>query len=226
VPGTNPFAQALLAIMVICACLAGTASSIRELVKERPIYMRERASGLSPGGYLFSKLLLLGAVSVAQSLIVVLLGITGRRLPPQGAFLTHQPLLEMLIAVAVLAVSSMCLGLAASAFVSTSEKAMPFLVMVSMGQIILSGGVLSLVGITGLSQLSWLAPSRWGFAAVAATANLNSLNPRGGPSGVDPLWRQSSGNWLRDMALTALLGAICVAITWFRLRRLSSRRRR
>ena len=38
----------------------------------------------------------------------------------------------------------MCLGLLVSALVSTSEKAMPFLVLLTMAQVILSGGVLSL----------------------------------------------------------------------------------
>ena len=67
----------------------------------------------------------------------------------------------------------MCLGLLVSALVSTSEKAMPFLVLLTMVQVILSGGVLPLVGKPGLAQLAYIAPSRWGFAAVASTVNLN-----------------------------------------------------
>jgi ABC transport system ATP-binding/permease protein len=224
-PGTNLFAQELLQIMVTCACLAGTACSIRELVKERPIYIRERAAGLSSGGYLFSKVALLGTISVVQSLIIVLLGVAGRRLPSRGVVLTHAPLLELLIAIAVLAVSSMCLGLLVSAVVSTSEKAMPFLVMLTMAQIILSGGVLPLAGMTGLAQLSWIAPARWGFAAVASTVNLNVLTPPTG-SNTDPLWTPTSGNWLRDIGVTLLIGAVCLALTWVSLRRLGPRRRR
>ena len=46
-PNGNVSAQELLQILVTCACLAGTASSVRELVKERPIYIRELAAGLS-----------------------------------------------------------------------------------------------------------------------------------------------------------------------------------
>ena len=69
--------------------------------------------------------------------------------------------MELLIAIAALALASMCLGLFVSAIVSTSEKAMPFLVMLTMGQVILSGGVLPLAGLAGLSQLAWLAPARW-----------------------------------------------------------------
>src|SRR5215475_2976036 len=72
-PNGNMSAQELLQILVTCACLAGTACSVRELVKERPIYIRELAAGLSPGAYLLSKLTLLGAISIAQSCVIVLL---------------------------------------------------------------------------------------------------------------------------------------------------------
>src|SRR5271165_2447634 len=77
---------------VICACLAGAASSVRELVKERSIYIRERAAGLSSGAYLSSKLLVLGVIAVVQSIILVLIGLAGRPMPPTGAFLTGAPL--------------------------------------------------------------------------------------------------------------------------------------
>jgi hypothetical protein len=89
-----------------------------------------------------------------------------RPLPAHGAFLHGLPLLELLIAVAMLAVASMCLGLLVSAFVTTSEKAMPFLVMLTMIQIVLSGGVLSLAGMNGLAQLSWIAPASARAAAA------------------------------------------------------------
>ena len=222
VPGTNPDAQELLQILVICACLAGTASSIREVVKERPIYIRERAAGVGAGAYLFSKLLVLGVISIVQSAVIVLLGLSGRPLPAHGAFLTSLPLVELLIAIAVLAIASMCLGLFVSAIVSTSEKAMPFLVLLTIVQIVLSGGVIPLAGTAGLSQLSWIAPSRWAFAAVAATDNLNIR----APGSSDPLWRQTPGDWLRDVGLTIALAVIFSLLAWIRLRRLGPRRRR
>ena len=133
-PGkTNQRSEELLLILVICACLSGAASSIRELVKERPIYIRERAAGLSSGAYLFSKLLVLGVISIVQSSVLVLLGLAGQsRCPPTARFLTGAPLIEIMLGIAVLAVASMCLGLLVSAMVSTSEKAMPFLVLLTM----------------------------------------------------------------------------------------------
>jgi ABC transport system ATP-binding/permease protein len=224
-PHTNNNAQEVLLMLVICACLSGMASSVRELVKERPIYIRERAAGLSSGSYLFSKLVVLGVISIVQSIVLVLLGLGGRPMPPTGSFFTGAPLVELLLGVAFLAVASMCLGLLVSSLVSTSEKAMPFLVLLTMVQVILSGGVLSLSGKAGLTQLAWLAPARWGFGAVASTANLNVINPAAG-NFTDPLWNHTAAAWLKDIGLTIALGVIFALLAWIRMRRLGPRRRR
>jgi ABC transport system ATP-binding/permease protein len=221
----NPDAATLLLILVICACLAGMASSVRELVKERSILMRERAAGLSSGAYLASKLLLLGVISIVQSTILVLIGVSWRPLPARGAFLTGLPLLELIIGIAMLAVASMCLGLFVSAIVSTSEKAMPFLVLFTMVQVVLSGGVVPLHNNAGLEQLAMIAPSRWGLGAAATTVNLDKINP---PIGAinDPLWAQTSQNWLRDMGAMLGLAVIFALLAYIKLRTLGPRRRK
>jgi ABC transport system ATP-binding/permease protein len=224
-PHTNQNAQETLLLLVICACLSGAASSVRELVKERDIYIRERAAGLSCGAYLWSKLLVLGVISIVQSFVLVLLGLGGRPLPPTGSLLTSLPLVELLLGVSALAVASMCLGLLVSSLVSTSEKAMPFLVLLTMIQVILSGGVLSLSGKAGLTQLAWLAPARWGFGAVASTSNLNVINPSAG-NFTDPLWNHTAKTWLIDMGLTIALAVIYALLTWLKLRRIGPRPRK
>jgi ABC transport system ATP-binding/permease protein len=225
-PGTNQNASETLLLLVVCACLAGAASSVRELVKERTIYIRERAAGLSSGAYLFSKLLVLGVISVVQSIVLVLLGLVGRPMPSSGAFLTGAPLLEILLGIAVLALASMCLGLLVSAMVSTSEKAMPFLVLLTMVQVILSGGVISLGHKAGLNQLSWISPSRWGFGAVASTANLNVISPSANGNFMDPLWAHTASAWLRDMGAQIGLAVIFTLLAWVQMRRLGPRRRK
>ena len=54
------------------------------MVKERAIYTRERSAGLSSGAYLASKLFVLGAISVVQSVVLVLIGLVGRPGPPRA----------------------------------------------------------------------------------------------------------------------------------------------
>jgi ABC transport system ATP-binding/permease protein len=219
--GLKSDGSTVLLMLTICACLSGAALSVRELVKERPIYIRERAAGLSSGAYLTSKLLVLGVISILQSFVLVLLGVATRKLPLTGSALVHLPLIELLIGIAVLSLISMCLGLLVSALVSTSEKAMPFLVLLTMVQVILSGGV----PVSLPFGLTAIAPARWGFGAVASTANLNITSPIPGNS-PDALWNHTSTQWLNDMGFMIGLGVIFVLITWFFMRRLGPRRRK
>jgi ABC-type multidrug transport system ATPase subunit len=130
-PGNTDVASLLL-ILVIGACFTGAANAVRELVKERAIYTRERAAGLSAGAYLVSKLVILGVISAVQAVILVGLALPGKKMPPTGSVLTHQPLLELLLAMAVLAIASMTLGLLISALVNSSDKTMPLLVVLVM----------------------------------------------------------------------------------------------
>ena len=223
--GTNSGAETLLILLIVGVCLSGTVSSIWELVKERTIYVRERAAGLSSGAYLCSKLIVLGFISVMQAVILVAIGLLGHPLPATGSFLTGAPFAELLIGIAVLGVSSMCLGLMVSALVSTTERAMPFLVLITMVQVVLSGGVVSIAGKMGLEQVAWLVPGRWGFAAVASTADLNHLlPPKATP--FDSLWQHQASTWLTDMGAMIALSVVFVVIAWWRLNQLSPGRRK
>jgi len=96
--------------------------------------------------------------------------------------------------------------------------------MLTMFQVILSGGVLPFNGMTGLSQLSWIAPARWGFAAGASTVNLNAIGLLPGTD-ADPLWTTSSADWLRDVGNHSRARAPLPAGPWVKLRRLGPRRR-
>ncbi|HEU5417940.1 MAG TPA: FHA domain-containing protein [Streptosporangiaceae bacterium] len=171
----NSDAASLLLILVISACFTGAANSVRELVKERSIYTRERAAGQSAGAYLLSKLVILGIISAIQAVVLVGISLPGKKMPPTGSFLTHLPLVELLLAIGVLAIASMTLGLFISVLVNSSDKTMPLLVVLVMFQVILTGGIFPLAGKAGINQVSYISPSRWGFAATASTANLNVI---------------------------------------------------
>ena len=101
VPFPNAGAQQTLLILVMAAALSGTANSVREIVKERDIFERERMAGLSTGAYLFSKVFVLGFVSVLQTLIIIVIGLLGRSMPAHGAVI-QSAFVEILVATAVL----------------------------------------------------------------------------------------------------------------------------
>ncbi len=220
--GTN--ASMTLIMLIVGVSLSSTISSIFELLKERNIYVRERAAGLSSGAYLGSKLIVLGVISVVQALIVAVIGLAFRPLPTHGSLLTSAPFPELLIGVAVFAVASMCLGLAASALVRTINQATPFLVLIIFIQIMLSGGVFAVSG-AGINQISWLIPGRWGYAAVASTADLNHLLPAGSQQ-INSLWDHQSSTWLTDIGGMVVLSIVFVVIAWWRLNRLTPGRRK
>jgi ABC-type multidrug transport system ATPase subunit/pSer/pThr/pTyr-binding forkhead associated (FHA) protein len=221
----NGLAIQLLMILVMSACLIGIANAVRELVKERPIYTRERAAGLSPGAYLLSKLIVLGVISAVQAVVLVAIGLAGRKLPPHGVVLTSAPLIEIMLAMALLAIASMTIGLLISAVVNSSDKTMPLLVVAVLVEVVLSGGIIRLNNLTGLEQLSWLSPSRWGFAAAAATVDLNNVTPPPPGNTPDPLWNHTPHVWFLDMGVLLALAVVFASFTWWRLRQASPGRR-
>jgi ABC transport system ATP-binding/permease protein len=224
-PPTNNEASSLLLILVICACFAGAFNAVRELVKERAIYSRERAAGLSTASYLGSKLAVLGFISGVQAAIMVLIGLATRKLPPSGSLLHGFPLVELIIALALLAVVSMALGLFISASVNTSEKTMPILMVVVVIEVVLTGGVFAIAGKVGLEQIAWLSPSRWGYALTASTSNLNKIFPPAPGSVIDHLWDHTGHQWLINMAALAALGLVFAFLAWWQLLRQGPARR-
>ncbi len=225
--GQNLGAQTLLLILVMAACLAGTANSIREIVKEREIYERERMTGLSARAYLMSKVLVLGVISVLQSLLIVIIGLAGTKMPSKGALIPGPPLIEIAITVAILCVVSMLLGLVISTLVTKSDQTMPALVVVTMIQVVLSGGVFALSS-GAEAWASMIAPARWAMGALASTVNLNVITPANplAPVKPDALWAHTSMQWLNDVGVLIIFGLICLLIAGFRLSKIGPRRRK
>lgn len=161
----------LLIVVVFGAVLMGLVPSVRQLVGERSIYRREAGVGVRPGAYLASKVLLLGAVSALQAALLVAVALALNAHPERGVW--GPVWLELFVMAFVLSWVSAAVGLLLSAAVSTSEQVMPLMVVVLMLQLVLCGGVLNL-NRPGVNELSWLAPSRWGFAAGASTLDFNT----------------------------------------------------
>lgn len=219
----NRGAQQLLLVLVVGAALMGAASSVRELVKERAIYLRERAIGLSSVAYLGSKLVVLCLIAVLQGIVLALLGMLGHA-PPDAGALFGSGRFEVVVIVAGLAAVSTALGLVISAVVRDENQAMPLLVVLTMAQLVLCGGLGGVTGKAVLEQASWLMPARWGFAAAASSSDLNTM---GGPAGAgaDHLFDHDAATWLLDLAAMLTLGSMAVLVTGLLIRRLDRNRR-
>ncbi|QEV48674.1 FHA domain-containing protein [Streptomyces vinaceus] len=208
---------AINALLILCVggVLTGAANAVRELVKERVIYQRERAVGLSRSAYLMSKVLVLGAVTVAQAVVLTLVGLYGVDTnAPGGKGVFMPPLVEITLAVALLSFTAMMLGLLVSALVRKEEVTMPLLVLLAIVQVVFCGALLQLDGVPVIGQLAWLVPSRWALGAMAGTIDLGAIVP--GEITDDPLFAHSAGVWLLDMgmlvALSVLFGVVVLRL--------------
>jgi ABC-type multidrug transport system ATPase subunit/pSer/pThr/pTyr-binding forkhead associated (FHA) protein len=205
----NGTATTVLLILAVGACFAGAANSVRELIKERVIYERERATGLSRSAYLMSKVFVLGMITVLQGLLVGVIGFSSREIPEEGLVLGSATLVELSIPIMALGFTSMMFGLIISSLVKTAEKTMPLLVMFAIIQVVFTGCLFTLHGSIGVNQFSFLMPSRWAVAASGATLDFNKISPPETAGDTDPLWEHTVGAWAMDMGALLAIGVLC-----------------
>lgn len=206
----NGDAGTIMLILAVGMCFSGAANSVRELIKERVIYERERATGLSRSAYLMSKVIVLGVITAIQGVIICGIGFATRDLPEEG--LIMPPAVELCVTIIALGFTSMMFGLVISSLVKTAEKTMPLLVMFAIVQVVFTGILFQVYGSPGLEQFAWLMPSRWAIAAAGSTLDLAHLMPpwdQKNPTDLDPLWEHTAGQWGMNIAVLLFLGIIC-----------------
>jgi ABC-type multidrug transport system ATPase subunit len=206
----NQGAGTIMLVLAVGMCFSGAANSVRELIKERVIYERERATGLSRSAYLMSKVIPLGLITALQGLIICAIGFSARDLPEDGLFMPVAA--EVCLAVIALGFTSMMFGLVISSLVKTAEKTMPLLVMFAIVQVVFTGVLFQIFGSPGVEQSAWLMPSRWAIGAAGASLDLShTMAPwdRENPMDLDPLWEHSAGQYAIDLMALIALGVIC-----------------
>ncbi|MER5462703.1 FHA domain-containing protein [Streptomyces sp. NPDC002668] len=206
----NGDAGTIMLILAVGMCFSGAANSVRELIKERVIYERERATGLARSAYLMSKVIVLGVITAIQGVIICGIGFATRDLPAEG--LVMPPAVEICLVVIALGFTSMMFGLVISSLVKTAEKTMPLLVMFAIVQVVFTGILFQVYGSPGLEQFAWLMPSRWAIAGAGATLDLSHLMPPwdpNKPTDLDPLWEHSAGQWGLNITILLAIGVVC-----------------
>ncbi|WP_405537807.1 FHA domain-containing protein [Streptomyces antimycoticus] len=220
----NQAAGTVLLILVVGMCFTGAANSVRELIKERVIYERERAVGLSRSAYLMSKVIVLGVITACQGVIISAIGLSTRKMPDEG--LLMPPAAELCLAVIAIGFTSMMVGLVISSLVKTAEKTMPLLVMFAIVQVVFTGVLFKIYGSLGVEQFAWLMPSRWAVGAAGATLDLgpgvgHMMAPWDSkkPLDTDPLWEHTTTQWGIDIIVLIVLGIACGFVVARLLRR-------
>ncbi|MEU5431045.1 FHA domain-containing protein [Streptomyces olivoreticuli] len=218
----NQDAGTIMLILAVGMCFSGAANSVRELIKERVIYERERAVGLSRSAYLMSKVIVLGAITAVQGALICAIGFSVRKLPEHGLIVKNLPAVEICLVIIALGFTSMMIGLVISSLVKTAEKTMPLLVMFAIVQVVFTGIMFKIYDSPGIEQFAWLMPSRWAIGASAATLDLSHIMApmdKNNRNNVDPLWAHTASQWGIDVVVLIALGVLCGFVVARLLRR-------
>ena len=169
IQGSGGDAQKILFIMAFAAVMFGVINGAREIVKEEPIYRRERTVNLGIIPYMFSKISVLGVLCLLQSLVVVIL--VNLKAPFEHSIFLP-PVLEIYISLALASLAGLMTGLALSALAPNNDRATSFIPLILIPQVIFSGIIFSLDNI-GLQFLGSFFPVRWAMAAMGSTVGLH-----------------------------------------------------
>jgi ABC-type multidrug transport system ATPase subunit len=147
-------------LMGISAIWFGCINAAREVVKELPIYLRERAVNLEILAYLGSKVLVLMALCAVQCLALFFIVSPMTGLEPETG--------KLLIALLLTAWCGMLMGLVVSSLVDNTDKAMAIVPVLLIPQVIFAGAIAPLKGFA-LTVANWCIVSFWAVDAMLNT---------------------------------------------------------
>jgi ABC-type multidrug transport system ATPase subunit len=158
-PASAHAASITMFLMSLSAIWFGCSNSVREIVGELPIYIRERMITLSLACYAAAKFTFLGVLCVLQC--TLLLGIVYVGCKLEGDW---WPMLGVLSLASICGVS---IGLTISAIAKSSEVAIAALPLVLLPMVILGGVLRPQHEMTpSIRPFATLMPSRWAFEGV------------------------------------------------------------
>ena len=169
-PGPGADAQKVLFIMAFATVLFGCINGAREIVKESAIYSRERAVNLGILPYMFSKIVVLGMLCLFQSAVLVFVVELGEPLK-QGILMP--PVLETYITIALTSLAGLMIGLAISAIAPNNDRAISFVPIILLPQVIFSGAIIPLKDWFTQIMAS-IFPTRWAMVALGSSIGLHA----------------------------------------------------
>ena len=162
------------AFALVCACIwIGIFNSIQSICKERDIIKREHRSGLHISSYIASHMLYEMVLCAIESIIVTVITCLTNlgNLPSNGVL--SATFLELTITFFLIIYSSDALGLMISSIVKTPNTAMTVMPFILIIQLVMSGMIFELNGLTEL--VSKLTIAKWGLNSICVTANINAM---------------------------------------------------
>ena len=220
-------------VLAICIAFVATQTSFTSIVVDRAIIVREARWGLLPGPFVWSRAMVAMAITVWQAVLSCLGFLWLRGAPPASLVLPPAP--QLVVSMLALALASCMLGLLLSAAASSLERAVFTLMGVSVVQVVLCGLVIPFEHQDTtfqrvLANMSMMAPTRWGSAAVAASMHYGTPaatgsagvpgSPRGiGQAAADPLWSHTPGHVLTAWLVLAVMSMLFLMAARWRVAR-------
>jgi len=164
----------------LAVVLLGLFGAAYEVVKERPIYRRERMVNLGIGPYLLSKVVVLFGFALVQC--ATLLGALALAvdLPKEAAAFGFGGVLaapmELYVTLVLTALASILMGMFVSSISPNSNTVIYLILLVVFSQILLTGMIFPLPG--PVKPASTVMLTRWSLEALGSTADMDALNEK------------------------------------------------
>jgi ABC-type multidrug transport system ATPase subunit len=160
----------LIFLLLVVAIWCGSIDSVREIIKERAVFERERAVGVRNSAYLLSKTSVLFSLALVQTAALAAIVLALRPL--------HEPSHVYVVGVGLLVLSSwvaVMLGLLLSAVVNTENQATSFLPLILLPGLLFAGGIKPIHQLPdAVKVLAAAIFPRWSFAGLGNAVHFNA----------------------------------------------------
>jgi hypothetical protein len=185
----------------------GLTFGLLQVCTEVPVLRGERHAGVRTGAYLASKLALLTPILLlVNGTMIVVLRALGR-IPNLSA----SGLAQLYVTMALNALAALCLGLLASAVVTSTAQAALALPMLCFPAVLFSGAIVPMPAMAGAGRvIAAVMPDRWAFEAIASHLDVAAY---AGPTS-PYAWLGASSPatyWALLFAFTLVLGSAAYA---------------
>lgn len=168
-------AQRVLFMLALAASLLGLFAAAYEIIKEEPIYRRERMVNLKIAPYLLSKFAVLSLFALLQAFLLLLVVGLKIEYPENGVL--FPAVVEMYITLFLATVASIGVGLLISALVKSRDTVIYVVLVVLFVQIMFAGAIFDLPSLA--RPISYLTTTRWTLEALGSTVDMPALNDMG-----------------------------------------------
>jgi ABC-type multidrug transport system ATPase subunit len=164
-PGDVAFTKpknTILLLLALTAVWFGCSNAVRELVKERPIYLRERMVNLRILPYLASKVAVLGVLALVQCVLFLVILDRWFGIPGRFPLLLGGMMLASLVGILA--------GLAVSAIAATADRAMTLLPILLIPQVLFTFPAVQMDMKGPAGVIARAMPTWWSFDLLRRVA--------------------------------------------------------